>query len=115
MTTTAVVSLDVKELIAGGGCNPLSGHIHALFTAYHPYLASCTVYVQGPGVPPPAAVNPVISAIGQAISPVGGQDIDISTLEPCAYVLWISTTLNLTGGNGKLPGEIDDLIAFCIH
>lgn len=111
--TTAVVSLDIAELIAGGGCNHLRGHIHALFTAYHPYLGTCEVFLQGPGVPPPAAVNPPISALGLAVSPAGGQDFDISTLKPCAYILWLSTTLNLTVGYGKLGGEIDDVIAFC--
>ncbi len=115
VTHTPVVSLDVVELKAGGGCNPLAKHIHALFTAYHPYLASCVVYIQGPGVPPPPVVNPPISAIGQTISPAGGQVFNISTLKPCAYVLWISTTLNLTQGYGKLTGEFDDDIAFCIH
>jgi hypothetical protein len=44
-----------------------------------------------------------------------GQLSDISTLKSCAYVRWISTTLNLTAGFGKVPGEFDDLIAFCIH
>jgi hypothetical protein len=115
VTTTPVVSIDVLELKTGGGCNPLSGHIHALFTAYHPYLGTCSVYIQGPGIPPPAGVTPAISAAGQAISPAGGQDFDISTLKPCAYVLWIVTTLNLTYGYGKIPGEFDDLIAFCIR
>ena len=62
-----------------------------------------------------AAVDPAISADGQAVSPAGGQDFDISTLQPCAYILWITTTLNLTEGYGKLPGEYDDHIAFCIH
>ena len=111
--STAVVSLDIAELIAGGGCNHLHGHIHALFTAYHPYLGTCEVFLQGPGVPPPAPVNPAISALGQAVSPVGGQDFNISALKPCAYILWLSTTLNLTVGYGKLGGEIDDVMAFC--
>ncbi len=111
--STAVVSLDIAELIAGGGCNHLHGHIHALFTAYHPYLGSCSVFIQGPGVPPPAAVNPAISVLGQAISPVGGQDFNISALKPCAYILWLSVTLNLTVGYGKIGGEIDDVMAYC--
>ena len=115
ITTTPVVSLDIAELKAGGGCNPVSGHIHALFTAYHPYLGTCVVFIQGPGVPPPAAVNPAISAAGMANSPAGGHEFDITTLKPCAYILWVSTTLNLTTGFGKLPGEFDDLIAFCTH
>jgi len=110
-----VVSLDIQELKVGGGCNPVSGHIHALFTAYHPYLGTCEVFIQGPGVPPPPLVTPPISAIGQALSPAGGQDFDITTLKPCAYILWLRTTLNLTTGFGKLPGEYDDLIAFCTN
>lgn len=116
VTKTPVVSLDVVELKAGGGCNPLKvgSHLHVLFTAYHPYLGTCEVYVQGPGVPPPAPINPPISGLGEAQSPAGGEDIDISTLKPCAYVLWLATTLNLTQGYGKLGGEFDDLIAFCI-
>jgi hypothetical protein len=115
VTTTPVVSLDVAELKTGGGCNPLKvgSHLHALFTAYHPYLGTCEVFVQGPGVPPPAPINPPIVS-GQAQSPIGGQDIDSSTLKPCAYVLWLSTTLKLTVGYGQIPGEFDDLIAFCI-
>ncbi|HEY2357721.1 MAG TPA: hypothetical protein VGH86_09745 [Phenylobacterium sp.] len=110
---TALVSLDIQELISGGGCNHLHGHIHVLFTAYHPYLGTCEVYIQGPGVPPPAAVFPAISAIGEATSPAGGQDFDMSAAKPCAYIAWITTTLNLTAGYGKLGGEFDDWIAFC--
>ncbi len=113
VTTTPVVSLDIQELKASGGCSQVSGHIHALFTAYHPYLGTCDVFIQGPGVPPPPLVNPPISASGQALSPAGGQDFDITTLKPCAYILWLRTTLNLTVGFGKLGGEYDDLIAFC--
>jgi len=115
ITSTPVVTLDIQELKSGGGCNPVSGHIHALFTAYHPYLGTCDVFIQGPGVPPPPTVNPPISVDGQARSPAGGEDFDITTLKPCAYILWLRTTLNLTAGFGKLPGEYDDLIAFCTH
>src|SRR5258708_18939903 len=79
---TALVSLDIQELIAGGGCNHLHGHIHVLFTAYHPYLGTCKVYMQGPGVPPPADVFPAISAIGRATSPPRAQDFDMSAANP---------------------------------
>ena len=109
-----VLSLDIAELI-GGGCAPLSKTIHALFTAYHPYLGSCSVYLEGPGIPPPAAVTPAISADGQAVSPAGGQPFDISTLGPCAYIVWISATLRLTAGYGALYGTFYDHLAFCIR
>jgi hypothetical protein len=109
-----VLSLDVQELLAGG-CSPLSKHVHALFTAYHPYLGTCQVYLEGPGIPPPAAVNPAIDPNGQALSPGGGQDFNISTLGPCAYIVWISATLRLTVGYGAVYGTFYDHIAFCIR
>ena len=109
-----VLSLDVQELLAGG-CSPLHKDVHALFTAYHPYLGSCSVYLEGPGIPPPAAVTPAISADGQAVSPAGGQDFDISGLGPCAYIVWISATLRLTVGYGAVYGTFYDHIGFCIH
>jgi hypothetical protein len=86
VTLPLVLSLDVAELIANG-CAPLNTHVHALFTAYHPYLGTCDVRIEGPGVPPPNAVNPPISPAGEATSPGGGQDFNITSLSPCAYIV----------------------------
>lgn len=105
-----VLSLDVQELIAGG-CSPLGKDVHARFTAYHPYLGSCSVYLEGPGIPPPAAVSPAISADGEAVS--AGLDFDISGLGPCAYIVWLTATLRLTAGYGAAYGTFSDHIAFC--
>lgn len=108
--------LDIEELI-GHGCNPLTSatpDLHADFTAYHPYLASCSVYIEGPP-PVPPTINPAIDTSGQALSPAGGQAITISGLQPCAYILWLTATLNLTSGYGALGGTYEDHIAFCIH
>jgi hypothetical protein len=106
-----VLSLDISELLMGG-CNPLGDTIHALFSAYHPYLATCQLYLEGPA-PLPPAVNPPISAAGEADSPGGGQTIDTSALKPCAYILWLSATLNLTDGYTQAYGTFTDHIAFC--
>jgi hypothetical protein len=106
-----VLSLDIVELIAGG-CNPLSKDLHAIFTAYHPYLATCTVFLEGPA-PLPPAVNPPISADGEADSPAGGQPFNISGIKPCAYILWLEATLNLTDGYIQLYDTPNDHIAFC--
>lgn len=85
VTTVPVMSLDIQELIAGGGCNPLSQSIHALFTAYHPYLATLKLFIEGPA-PLPPTINPPISADGEADSPGGGQFIDHQQTEPlCLY------------------------------
>jgi hypothetical protein len=114
VTEILVLSLDVAELIANG-CSPLNKHVHALFTAYHPYLGSCEVHLEGPGVPPPAAVTPAISPAGEALSPAGGQDFDITGLSPCAYIVWLQATLRLTVGYGAVYGTFFDHIAFCKH
>jgi hypothetical protein len=50
---------------------------------------------------------------GEAVSPVGGHDFDITAQPKCAYILWISLTLNLTRGYGTFLGPFQDHIAFC--
>ena len=113
------LSLDVQELLSIG-CKPLTTDVHALFTAYHPYLGTCKVYIEGPAVPPlPAPVFPAISAIGQAKSPppppvlIPGQAFNITAQKPCAYIVWIEATLRLTSGYGGVYGTFSDHIAFC--
>ncbi len=114
VTEILVLSLDVAELIAAG-CAPVSNEVHALFTAYHPYLGTCDVYIEGPGVPPPNAVTAPISAAGEALSPGGGEFFDIGPLQPCAYIVWLTATLRLTTGYGAAYGTFSDHIAFCKH
>ena len=48
-TQDLVLSVDIAELETGGGCADLDDIIHGLYTAYHPYLGSCEVFLQGPG------------------------------------------------------------------
>ncbi len=109
-----VLSVDIVELIAGGGCNPLGKDLHALFTAYHPYLATLNLYLEGPA-PLPPLINPPISALGESDSGGGGKAISIAGLKPCAYILWLTATLNLTNGYIQVFGTFDDHIAFCKH
>jgi hypothetical protein len=113
-TETMVASLDIAELI-GHGCDPLTAgpDIHALFTAYHPYIGTCSVYLDGP-VPLPPGVTPA-PVNGEALSPAGGQPIATSGLNPCAYILWLSCSLRLTSGGGQLSIGGTDHIAFCVH
>ena len=96
----------------GTGCNDLSSNAHALFTAYHPYLDSVSVFFEG-NPPLPAAISPPISG-GEATSPGGGELFDISGLAPCAYILWLHATVRLTTGFGLIGSATDtDHIAFC--
>jgi hypothetical protein len=113
-TQRAVVMVDIAELaLPGAGCNKVSNHVHALFTSYHPFLGSVSVYLEGPTPPPlPAAVSPAIVG-GEALSPVGGHDFNITAQPNCAYILWLEVTLNLTYGYGAFLPPFYDHIAFC--
>ena len=113
-TRPAVVLVDVAELaIPGAGCSKVSNHVHALFTAYHPFLGSVSVYIEGPTPPPlPAGILPAIVA-GEAVSPAVGHDFNITAQPNCAYILWLKVSLNLTHGYGAISSPSEDHIAFC--
>lgn len=113
-TARAVVSLDIAELTGPGatGCDKLEDHLHALFTACHPYLGAVQVSFEG-NPPLPAPLSPAVAG-GQAASGPAGYDFDISALPPCAYILWLSATVRLTSGYGLIgDATISDHIAFC--
>ncbi|HEY0340229.1 MAG TPA: hypothetical protein VGC34_05435, partial [Steroidobacteraceae bacterium] len=121
VTTPWVLSVDIAELKKAGACSELDGVIHALYTAYHPYLASCTVYLQGPDVatmtvPPGGSLDvPIVAGNTNLASGPGGVLFDMGKLPPCAYILWLSATFNLTNGFtcGQVNGTAYDYIAFC--
>jgi hypothetical protein len=127
VTTRSMCSLDIAEMTAPGatGCDEQHDHVHGLYTCYHPYLGSVLLWLQGPGIPtgvgiPPVPVPPApfsfvpAVAVDEAASGPVGHDFDISTLQPCAYILYMSATVKLTEGWGLIPDATDwDLIAFC--
>ncbi len=115
VTSRAVCSLDIGELKppVGTGCDRLGTELTALFTAYHPYLDSVSVFFEGNGALP-APLAPAVSADGEAASTPAGEIIDISALAPCAYILWLSVTVRLTAGFGLIGSATEtDHIAFC--
>ncbi|MBA2763126.1 MAG: hypothetical protein H0U42_00355 [Thermoleophilaceae bacterium] len=114
VTTRTVCSLDIAELMppAGTGCDRLEDELHALFTAYHPYLQSVRLFFEG-NAPLPADVLPPISG-DEATSPSGGELFDLSGMAPCAYIVWLEATVRLTAGFGLIGSATDtDHIAFC--
>lgn len=123
VTTKAVCSLDIAELIAPGatGCSRLQQHLHAMYTGYHPYLKGVSLWLEGNGIPaslPTAAapLSPLPAGADEVTSPAGGHDFDISALLPCAYILWMSTTVGLTEGWGLIGDATEyDHIAFCVR
>ena len=121
VTTPWVLSVDIAELKTSGACSELDGIIHPLYTAYHPYLASCNVYLQGPDVsgmtvPPGGSLDVAIVAGNTNLaSGSAGTPFDLTKLPPCAYILWLSATFNLTNGFtcGPVYGTADDYLGFC--
>lgn len=122
VTSKSVCSLDIAELTAPGasGCTRLQQHVHANYTGYHPYLQGVSLWFEGNGIPASlptsgAPFNPLPAGADEVTSPAGGHDFDISALHPCAYILWMSTTVGLTEGWGLIPDATeDDHIAFCV-
>jgi hypothetical protein len=109
----AVVMLDIRELQGpGNGCSRIGNELHALYTVYHPHLASATISFEGNGTLPAPHV-PAISADGQAASGSGGHLFDTSGLQPCAYILHLVATLHLTDGY-DMASPIYDHLAFCV-
>jgi hypothetical protein len=112
-TLVGVVSLDIAELGGpGGGCQHLHNDLHALFTAYHPFAASGSIYFEGPPVLP-AAFALTFAADGESVSPAGGQFFNITALKPCAYILWMQVNFNLTDGWTFFGATLWDHLAFC--
>jgi hypothetical protein len=112
-TLLGVVSLNIGELGGpGGGCQHLHNELHALYTAYHPFAGSASVYFEGPPALP-AAIALAFAADGEAVSPAGGHLFDISGLQPCAYILWLQVNFNLTNGWTFFGATLWDHLAFC--
>ena len=119
----SVCSLGIAEL-AAAACTEMGDHVHARYTAYHPYLGGVVVYLQGPGIPtipgsppgpaPTPSIFTFVPAVvaDEAASGAAGHDFDLTTLQPCAYIAWMSVSLRLTNGFSVVSAEYDDL-AFC--
>ncbi len=111
VSTTGVASLGVEEMVIGGGCAELGDTLHALFTAYHPYVGQPKVYFEGNPVLPADIFPPVVS--DEVVSVAGGNAVDITLLAKCAYILWLEVPLRLTYGYGSLGWVLYDRIGFC--
>lgn len=115
VTKRAVASLEIAEMIAPGttGCDTLINVLHALYTTYHPYLAETRIYFEG-NPPLPSTFIATIAG-GEATQGSPGESFNISTMDKCAFILWMRTEVNLSGGWGQVSNPYEwDRIAFCI-
>src|SRR5690606_9979485 len=81
VTTLGVASLGIAEMVGAGGCAELGDQIHVLFTSYHPYSGQPRIHFDGNPILPPDIVPTTTD--GHAVSPAGGQPVDISLLAKC--------------------------------
>lgn len=117
-TAPLVLSVDILELDTAGGCTRLDDIIHVLYTAYHPYLGTCEVFLQGPSVatmttPPGGTISLPVPNISSGSA---GTPFDMTNLPQCGYIVWLQATLNLTSGLaccGPVYGTFSDYIPFC--
>jgi hypothetical protein len=115
VTTRTVTSLEIAEMIGAGatGCDTMINLLHALYTTYHPYLADTRIYFEGNAPLPSTFIATIVS--GEATHGLPGEEFNISGMDPCAYILWMRTEVNLSDGWGQVDHPYNwDRIAFCI-
>lgn len=114
-TTRGAVMLDIQEFRnANDGCIRLSNSLNALVTTYHDHINTARLRLEG------ANWSQCLIGSGQNCLRdlshdefSGSVNVPISSLSPCAYILWLDVSYDLTSGNGRVPGQHDH-IAFCV-
>jgi len=105
-TTRGAVMLDIEEFrTAGDGCIRLSDTLTALVTAYHDHINAAKLRLEG------ASWSQSLALTGDEFG--GSVNIPISSLDPCAYVLWLDVSYDLTDGSKRVDCQHDH-IAFCV-
>lgn len=107
----AVVMLEINETtITGAGCNQINNTATAVYSVVHPHLEGMSISLEG-NPPLPATFSQNLTAVTEA---AGTHVFDTSMLGPCAYIMWLSVTLRLTSGYGRISAAyLTDHIAFC--
>jgi hypothetical protein len=108
------VMLELQETtLTGAGCNKVSNQLTAHYSVVHPVVESATISFEGNGTLPPSFAVPISPAGDEAVGNTAPQ-FDITALDPCAYIVWLSASLRLTSGYGRrTDATITDHIAFC--
>ena len=77
----------------------------ALVTAYHDHINAARLRLEG------ASWSQSLALTGDEFS--GSVNVPISSLDPCAHVLWLDISYDFTDGFGRVDSQHDH-IAFCV-
>ncbi|MEO7768806.1 MAG: hypothetical protein ABIS01_15355, partial [Ferruginibacter sp.] len=114
VTLPAVCMLEIAETTAANvGCGTIVDQVTANFSCCHPHMETLTVYIEGNTPVPPPATSFSLNVSGVDDAP-GAQIFDTTAYPKCAYIVWLTLTLRLTSGSGRISGSyLTDHIAFC--
>lgn len=109
-----VVMLELAETtLSGAGCNKVTNNITAHYSIVHPVIESASISFEG-NAPLPAPFSVPIPPTGDEAVGNTAPQFDITALQPCAYIVWLSATFRLTSGYGRISdATVTDHIAFC--
>ncbi|WP_339697652.1 hypothetical protein [uncultured Marixanthomonas sp.] len=106
-----IASLDLQELIDGGGCSNIANSISVNYTATNPNLGNVWLTMTGPN-----AVNSFeaidFPSPGEEAYGTSNYTGEITDLKNCAYEIKFHAELNLTDGENQ-HHNISDRVIFC--
>ena len=116
-----VASVDIQEMIGGGGgtgCTPITNALHVNYTAANPNMGGVSLTLYGPGGPYSivnvAPVSSVPETFGTATDLINAASapVLVKNLAKCAYTVILSVELKLTNGEFQ-HSNIEDWLSFC--
>jgi len=109
----AVAMVDVQELILNG-CSGIEDKLTVNYTAAHPNQGVINISMIGPGGPYALTLAPNGAATteNQFGTATLAAPPTVAELDPCAYIVRLSSNVLLTTGD-SVPDRLEDEIAFC--
>lgn len=106
-----IATLDLDELVSGGGCSNISDSITVKYTAANPNLGSVGLAFSGPGAT--NNFDPIVfTTPGEEAHGTSHYLGSFGDLENCAYEIRLNAELKLTNGETQHDG-IWDRVLFC--
>lgn len=110
--TIGVNLLDIQELMAQG-CKEIDNSLTVRVTSAHPTLGAVSLSIIGGNAAtlPATFTVPSTGLPGQRFG-TATNNFNLALLDPCAYIVTLSTQIMLTTGD-NVPSNLVDQIAFC--